>query len=68
MQFFQPNREKSVMVSDTECGGSLVNGRSTTGYCTLHEDSRVLWRSKKQDLVCNVKCISRVQSYDTRDL
>ena len=48
----QPNKELSVKgYVDADYGGSLVDRRSTTGYCTFIGGNLVTWRSKKQDVV-----------------
>ena len=36
---------------DADCAGSLVDRRSTTGYCTFLRGNLVTWRSKKQNVV-----------------
>ncbi|RVW86032.1 Retrovirus-related Pol polyprotein from transposon RE1 [Vitis vinifera] len=37
--------------TDADCVGSLVDRRSTTGYCTFLGGNMVTWRSKKQNVV-----------------
>ena len=37
--------------TDADYGGSLVDRRSTTGYCTFLGGNLVTWRSKKQNVV-----------------
>ena len=37
--------------TDTDYAGSLVDKRSTTGYCTFLGGNLVTWRSKKQNVV-----------------
>lgn len=31
--------------------GSMVNKRSTAGYCTFFEDNLITWRSEKENVV-----------------
>ena len=37
--------------TDTDCAGSLVDRRSTTGYCSFLGGNLVTWRSKKKNVV-----------------
>jgi hypothetical protein len=37
--------------SDADWAGDPTDRRSTTGYCFLHDDSLISWRSKKQSVV-----------------
>ena len=41
----------SKIYSDADFAGSVINSRSTTGYCTFIGGSLILWRSKKQKVV-----------------
>ena len=48
------SKEGSVtleMYSDADFAGSVINCRSTTGYCAFIGGSLVIWRSKKQKVV-----------------
>ena len=40
-----------IIYTNFDYGGSLVDRRSATGYCTLLGDNLVTWRSKKQGVV-----------------
>lgn len=50
--FFQKTKNREVEVyTDADWGGSSIDGRSTTGYCTFVWGNLVTWRSKKQTVV-----------------
>ena len=50
--FFGRSAERSVEVFiDADWAGSLVDRRSTSGYCTFVWGNLVTWRSKKQPIV-----------------
>ena len=49
---FPSSMDRTVKVyTDADFGGSIVDCRSTTGYCTLIFGSLVSWKSSKQDKV-----------------
>lgn len=49
---FKKNDALSIEVyTDADYAGSLVDRRSTTGYCTLLGGNLVTWKSKKQNVV-----------------
>ena len=37
--------------TDSDFGGSLVDHRSTTGYCTMFGGNLITWRSSKQSII-----------------
>ena len=62
LHYLKDNLEKGILFkknnalaleayTDVDYAGSLVNRRSTTGYCTFLGDNLVAWRSKKQNVV-----------------
>ena len=40
-----------LIYTDSDFGGSLIDRKSTTGYCTFLGGNLVTWRSKKQNVV-----------------
>ena len=49
---FQKSKDRSVNVfTDSDWAGSLIDRRSTTGYCTFVWGNLVTWKSKKQAAV-----------------
>ena len=40
-----------LIYTDSDFGGSLIDRRSTTGYCTMLGGNLVTWKSKKQSIV-----------------
>ena len=50
--FFKKNETRGVEVyTDADWAGSVVDRRSTSGYCTFLWGNLVTWRSKKQSVV-----------------
>ena len=47
---------------DTDYAGSLVDRRSTTGYCTFLGGNLVIWRSKKQNVVARLSAESEFRA------
>ena len=48
---FQKNDDfKLEAYTDADWAGSMIDRRSTTGYCTFLEGHLVTWRSKKQSV------------------
>ena len=58
LHYFKGNPRKGILFkknntlaleayTDADYAGSLVDRRSTTGYCTFLGDNLVIWRSKK---------------------
>ncbi|KAI3463728.1 hypothetical protein Pfo_020391, partial [Paulownia fortunei] len=48
--------------TDADYAGSLVDRRSTSGYCTLLGGNLVTWRSKKQNVVARSSAESEFRS------
>ena len=49
---FRKNQSLSIeSYTDADYAGSIVDRRSTTGYCTFLGGNLVTWRSKKQNVV-----------------
>lgn len=50
--YFKKSEDRSIRVfTDADWAGSVVDRRSTTGYCTYVWGNLVTWRSKKQNVV-----------------
>jgi len=50
--FFRKNNQRLVEVyTDADWAGSVIDRRSTSGYCTFVWGNLVTWRSKKQSVV-----------------
>ena len=60
LNYLKGNPEKGILFkkndtlaleayTDADCAGSIVDRRSTTGYCTFLGGNLVTWRSKKQN-------------------
>jgi hypothetical protein len=62
---FKKNEQLSMEVyTDADYAGSVIDRRSTTGYCMFLGGNLVTWRSKKQNVVAR----GRVQSHGSRSL
>jgi len=58
-------RNKSVALeayTDADCAGSVVDRRSTTGYCTFLGGNLVTWKSKKQSVVARSSAEAEVRA------
>ena len=62
LHYLKGNPEKGILFKknntlalqayiDTNYAGSLVDRRSTIGYCTFFGGNLVIWRNKKQNVV-----------------
>ena len=51
ISFLMTGKLHLILYTDSEYVGSLVDRRSTTGYCTMLGGNLVTWRSKKQNIV-----------------
>ena len=51
---------------DADYAGSIVDRRSTTGYCTFLEGNLVTWRSKKQNVVAKSSAKSEFRAIAQR--
>ena len=40
--------------TDSNYGGSVIDRRSTSGYCTFVGDNLIIWRNKKQTVVARL--------------
>ena len=50
--FFKKTTNKEVEIyTDADWAGSIIDRRSTSGYCTCVRGNLVMWRSKKQSVV-----------------
>ncbi|XP_028758658.1 uncharacterized protein LOC114717616 [Neltuma alba] len=53
--YFKKEANRGIEVfTDADWAGSIVDRRSTTGYCTFVWGNLVTWRSKKQPVVLEV--------------
>ena len=51
MLYENRGRTQIVGYCDTDWAGSLVDRRSTSGYCVFIGGNLISWKSKKQDIV-----------------
>ena len=51
ISFIKIGKLDLTLYTDSEYAGSLIDRRSTTGYCTMLGGNLVTWRSKKQSVV-----------------
>ena len=51
ISFIKIGKLDLILYTNFDYAGSLIDGRSTTGYCTMLGGNLVTWRSKKQSVV-----------------
>ena len=54
-----------AIYTDSDYGGSLVDRRSTTGYCTVFGGNLVTWRSKKQSIVSKSRTEAEFRAFSS---
>ena len=51
LTFMKTGKLDLILYTDSDYAGSLIDHRSTTGYCTMLGGNLVTWRSKKQNVI-----------------
>ncbi|KAL4038586.1 hypothetical protein IC575_002208 [Cucumis melo] len=60
---FRKTARKTIeAITDSNWAGSVVNRKSTSGYCTFVWDNLVTWRSKKRSVVAKSSAEAKYQT------
>ncbi|XP_072080996.1 secreted RxLR effector protein 161-like [Arachis hypogaea] len=66
---FKKERILSMKIyTDADCAGSIIDRRSTSGYCMFLGENLVTWRSKKQNVVARSSTEAKFRAMAARDL